>query len=336
MSLLLAAPPGTDIIASEDRMESARAFANKIWNAARFLFLNLERAGAEPWSPAEQTSYRPEAVDGAVPLEDRWIFSRLNHAAAEINKAIDTYRFHEAAQLQWHFFWDDFCDWYIELKKLRFVENSGLNAHWRNILTVFDASLRLLHPSMPFLTEELWQRLGTHEKASISLAAFPQFDPAAADAEAEREMATLQELITAARTLRAENKLDPKAPFDAVIYADGFVSFLASAQKEAIEKLANLNLTLAPASAERVKGSKRSTPEFDLVLAVSASQLDAQRDRLKKEIEQLSKVITSSEAQLSNESFLAKAPEKVLNTMREKLADYKAQLAKSQEALHEL
>ena len=336
MSLLLAAPPGTDIIASEDRMEAARSFANKIWNAARFLFLNLERAGAEPWSPAEQASYRPEAIDGAVPLEDRWIFSRLNHAAGEINKAINAYRFHEAAQLQWHFFWDDFCDWYIELKKLRFVENSGLNAHWRNILTVFDASLRLLHPSMPFLTEELWQRLGTHEKKSISLAAFPQFDPASADPEAERDMATLQELITAARTLRAENKLDPKAPFDAVIYADGFVSSLAAAQKEAIEKLANLQLTLAPASAERVKGSKRSTPEFDLVLAVSAAQLDAQRDRLRKEIDQLSKVIASSEAQLSNEAFLAKAPEKVLASMREKLADYRAQLAKSQEALGEL
>ena len=335
MSLLLAASPGTDIIASEDRMESARAFANKIWNAARFLFLNLERAEAEPWSPVEQTSYQPEPVDGAVPLEDRWIFSRLNNAAAEINKAIDTYRFHEAAQLQWHFFWHDFCDWYIELKKLRFVDGSGLNAHWRNILTVFDASLRLLHPSMPFLTEELWQRLGTHSKASISLAAFPQFDADSADPAAEREMAILQELITAARTLRAENKLDPKAPFDAVIYADGTVATLAAAQKDAISKLANLNLTLAPASAERAKGSKRSTPEFDLVLAISAAQLDAQRDRLGKEIEQLTKIITSSEGQLSNEAFLAKAPEKVLSSMREKLGDYKAQLAKSQEALHE-
>ena len=335
MSLLLAASPGTDIIASEDRMESARSFANKIWNAARFLFLNLERAEAEPWSPVEQTSYQPEDVDGAVPLEDRWIFSRLNNAAAEINKAIDTYRFHEAAQLQWHFFWHDFCDWYIELKKLRFVDGSGLNAHWRNILTVFDASLRLLHPSMPFLTEELWQRLGTHAKASISLAAFPQFDAASSDPAAEREMAILQELITAARTLRAENKLDPKAPFDAVIYADGVVATLANAQKEAISKLANLSLTLAPASAERAKGSKRSTPEFDLVLAISAAQLDAQRDRLGKEIEQLTKIITSSEAQLSNEAFLAKAPGKVLTSMREKLADYKAQLAKSQEALHE-
>ncbi len=336
MSLLLAASPGTDIIASEDRMESARAFANKIWNAARFLFLNLERAEAEPWSPTEQTSYQPEAAaDGEVPLEDRWIFSRLNNAAGEINKAIDTYRFHEAAQLQWHFFWHDFCDWYIELKKLRFVDGSGLNAHWRNILTVFDASLRLLHPSMPFLTEELWQRLGTHAKVSISLAAFPQFHPASADPAAEREMAILQELITAARTLRAESKLDPKAPFDAVIYADGTVATLAASQKEAISKLANLNLTLAPASAERAKGSKRSTPEFDLVLAISAAQLDAQRDRLGKEIEQLTKIITGSEAQLSNEAFLAKAPEKVLTSMREKLADYKAQLAKSHEALNE-
>ncbi|MBM3786543.1 MAG: valine--tRNA ligase [Acidobacteria bacterium] len=339
MSLVLAAPPGTDIISSEDRMQSARAFANKIWNAARFLFLNLERAGAEPWAPGEKDSYTPEPIDGSVPLEDRWIFSTLNTCAGEVNKAIASYRFHEAANLLWHFFWDDFCDWYIELKKLRFREGSGLDANWRNILTVFEASLRLLHPAMPFITEELWQRLCKGREGrtvSISLARFPQFSEECADAEAEADFAQLREIIGAARNLRADAKLDPKQQLDAVVYCDGAVARLASTQKEAIEKLANVALRVEPGTAQRAKGAKRATPAFDVVLAVPAAQMEKQRERLTKEIASLQQVIANSERQLGNEDFLKKAPEKVLETLRGKLAEYKSQLEKSQQALAEL
>lgn len=339
MSLVLAAPPGTDIIASDDRMQSARAFANKIWNAARFLFLNLERAGAEPWAPEEKTSYCPEAIDGERALEDRWIFSSLNRCAGEVNKAISSYRFHEAANLLWHFFWDDFCDWYIEIKKLRFREGSGLDANWRNILTVFESSLRLLHPAMPFITEELWQRLCAGRPgrpASIALAQYPQFDSEVEDTEAERQFGLLQEIISAARTLRADAKLDPKQQLDAHLYVDGAVASLANSQVEAINRLANVTLHIQPASAGRAKGAKRATTDFDLVLAVPAAQLDKQKERLIKEIANLENVIANSERQLSNDSFLAKAPEKVLATLREKLAEYKAQLEKSRNALEEL
>jgi hypothetical protein len=100
----------------------------------------------------------PRAEGDGVPIEDRWIFSRLNDCAQQVNRAIETYRYHEAAQVLWQFIWHEFCDWYVELKKLRFQENSGLTAGWRNILAAFENVLRLLHPAMPFLTEELWQR----------------------------------------------------------------------------------------------------------------------------------------------------------------------------------
>ena len=338
MSLLLGAPPGTDIIFTEDRMESSRAFANKIWNAARFLFLNMERAGVETWVPAEQESYLPEPVNGVVTLEDRWIFSRLNACATQMNKALNSYRFHDAAQVVWTFFWREFCDWYVELKKLRFEENSGLNAHWRNILTVFESALRMLHPAMPFLSEELWQRLasGHGRKASIAVSLYPQPNAAADDAEAEQQMAMLQEIISSARNLRADAKLDPKEPLDASIYGVGPVIQLAEQQREAIERLANVKLTVSPADAPRTTGPMRSTPEFDLVLAVSAAQLGALKGRLEKEIADLNKVILSSERQLSNEDFLKKAPEKVLEGMRAKLADYHAQREKSQKALASL
>ncbi|MBM3754191.1 MAG: valine--tRNA ligase [Acidobacteria bacterium] len=339
MSLVLAAPPGTDIISSEDRMQSARAFANKIWNAARFLFLNLERAGAEPWAPEEKTAYSPEPVDGALTLEDRWIFSSLNTCAGEVNKALEAYRFHEAANLVWHFFWDDFCDWYIELKKLRFREGSGLDANWRNILTVFESALRLLHPAMPFITEELWQRLCKDREGrpvSIALAQFPQFNEAVHDADAVKDFAILQEIIGAARNLRADAKLDPKQQLDALIYCDGSIAALATAQKEAIERLGNVALKIEPSTADRAKGAKRATPAFDIVLAVPAAQLEKQRDRLTKEIGDLEKVIANSQRQLGNEDFVKKAPEKVLATLREKLAGYEAQLEKSRQALAEL
>jgi len=168
------------------------------------------------------------------------------------------------------------------------------------------------------------------------LAQFPQFDESVHDVAAEKSFAMLQEIIGAARNLRADAKLDPKQQLDAFIYCDGVVADLAGSQKDSIERLANVTLTLASPAEERARGAKRSTPEFDLVLAVPVAQMEKQRDRLVKEIANLQQVIANSEKQLSNEDFLKKAPEKVLATLREKLADYKAQLDKSREALEEI
>ena len=192
---------------------------------------------------------------------------------------------------------------------------------------------------MPFITEELWQRLCQGQPGrpqSIALAQFPQFNQAVHDAEAETAFAQMQEIITAARNLRADAKLDPKQQLEAFIYCEGAVASLASAQNEPIQRLANVTLHIAPPTAERTKGAKRSTPEFDLVIAVPAAQLEKQRDRLTKEIANLEQVITNQEKQLTNEDFRKKAPEKVLAMMGEKLADYKAQLEKSRLALAEI
>ncbi len=222
MALMRGASPGTDIAIGVDNIESARAFANKIWNASRLIFMKMESSGVEPWVPRELNCCLPEAVSDSlvVPLEDRWIFSRLNRCAESVNRAIETYRFHEAAQTLWHFVWHEFCDWYLELKKLRFEENSGLNAHWRNLLTVYEMLLRLLHPLMPFLTEELWQRLterNDDRPISIALAHYPQYNVDASDAQAEIEMGILQSIVTAARELRADLKIDPKQTMEGVL-----------------------------------------------------------------------------------------------------------------------
>jgi len=314
MALLTGAAPGTDIVFTVDRIDSARAFANKIWNAARFLFVNMERCGVEPWMADDVNGYLPDA---GAPVEDRWIFSRLNECAQQVNRAIGQFRYHEAAQSVWHFIYDDFCDWYIELKKLRFVEASGLNEDWRNLLAAFESALRLLHPVMPFLTEELWHRLGADEGQSISLAAFPQFDPARYDSEAEREVGLLQAVVTAVRGIRADLSIDPKLPLA------GHIS--QPVNLAAVKRLAGVMLTVGEVPKT---GAVRSTPDFHLSIDVPSGQLEAQRRRLEKERDQLAKNIASQKRQLADDVFLSKAPTKVVDSIRAKLSEYETQLAK--------
>jgi valyl-tRNA synthetase len=341
MALLQGASPGADIVLTEERMESSRAFANKIWNAARFLFLNMERSGVQPWVPENLEQFRPlaDAETMEVRIEDRWIFSRLNTCGEQASRAIEQCRYHEAAQVLWHFFWHEFCDWYLELKKLHFQENSGLTAGWRNTLAAFETALRLLHPAMPFLTEELWQRLATDRTirpASIALASYPRYNQDTTDFKAEREIGILQEIVTMARTLRTEGKLDPKQQLEGELYSRNSALEVARRHAGAIQKLANVVLEFQSDAAPAPGGAPgvmRSTAEFDLVLHVPKSQEDAQRKRLAKERQQLVKNIANSKRQLSDETFLGKAPPRVVESIRQKLADYETQLSRIDAAI---
>ena len=338
MALLQGASPGADIVLTEERMESSRAFANKVWNAARFLFLNMERSGVDPWVPENLEQFRPlaDADTMEARIEDRWIFSRLNTCGEQASRAIEQCRYHEAAQVLWHFFWHEFCDWYLELKKAHFQENSGLTAGWRNTLAAFETALRLLHPAMPFLTEELWQRLATDRTirpASIALASYPRYNADTTDFKAEREIGILQEIVTMARTLRTESKLDPKQQLEGVLYSRSSALEVARRHAAAIQKLANVVLEFQSDAAPATGGATRSTAEFDLVLRVPKSQQDAQLKRRAKEREQLAKNVINSKRQLSDETFLGKAPPHVVESIRRKLADYEAQLSKIDAAL---
>ena len=327
LSLLLGAAPGMDIAFTDDRVQSARNFANKVWNAARLIFANMERSGVEPCIP------EPAAAET---LEDRWIASRLTRTAEQVNGMFAQHRYHEAADRLYHFFWDDFCDWYLEIKKLRFTENSGLTNDWRNLLSTFEAYLRLLHPIMPFLTEELWQRFRNGDElrpVSVSLASYPQFDAALADDAIEREMALLQDMIVAARNLRADRNIQMKQTLDATVYArDGAFSLVRS-HADMLERLANLKIDLRGEAAPKLSGAFRSTPEFDLLLHLPEVDNSAQRAKLGKEIEQLEKLIGDKDRQLSNDKFLSGAPANVVSGLRDKRVEYVAQLEKSRAAL---
>jgi valyl-tRNA synthetase len=339
LALLMGAAPGTDIVLSEERMESTRAFANKTWNAARLIFLNMERSGVEPWAPEDLQAYRPEAEGGAVPLEDRWIFSRLNRCAGNVNRAIEQYRYHEAAQELWEFFWHEFCDWYLELKKPQFQPSSGLTAGWRNLFAAFEGALRLLHPVMPFLTEELWQRFtasATNRPKSIALARYPEVSPAWEDSQAEIEIEYIKDIVTRIRTRRAEMKVDPKAQMEGTLYAALPVIDKVRPHTAIIQRLAGAVLNLRAERAPDAAPVRISTPEFDLDLDVPQAQMAEQRKRLEKEREQLEKNIANSTRQLGDEKFLSRAPAHVIESIKTKLVDYEAQLHKVRKALNGL
>jgi valyl-tRNA synthetase len=310
-SLLIGVAAGTDIVYTEEKLSAARSFVNKIWNASRLLFLNMERSGVEPCVP-----------EPSVPtsLEDRWMFSQLHRTAEQVNRAFEQHRYHEVAETLWHYFWHDFCDWYLEIKKLRLAENTGLTEDWRNLLSVFAQSLRLLHPILPFITEELWHRLG--QTTSISLQPYPQ--PGVVDEVAERDMAVLQEMVTQARTLRADHKLENKLQLDGVL-EDG-----DGAMGTVIEKLGNIRLQI------RSAGGTLSGRTPKLLITLPTPDNSALRGRLEKEVQQYEKLIAEKDRQLGNEKFLAGAPAHVVDSLRAKRAEYQAQLEKSRTALEGL
>ncbi|MFL6353071.1 MAG: valine--tRNA ligase [Bryobacteraceae bacterium] len=335
IALLISAAPGADIALKEDRMAASRAFTNKLWNASRLLFLNMERSGVVEW--------RTGKTGSAIALEDGWIKNRLSVCARVVNESLKLHRYHEASQALWDFVWHEFCDWYLEIKKLRFRENSGQDDHWTEVLTVYESMLRLLHPFTPFITEELWQRLIATARfehpISISLAAYPKPEEQSAYQTQADEFGRLQQIVTAARELRADNKLDPKSTLPATLHVHG--SHLDEADVSVIAALAKLHLQQRTGPLIESRGLIRSTPEFDLqILCAAAAQNGAStaeaRTRTAKEIAKLERAIENSKRQLSDATFLGKAPENIVVSLRGKVADYEIQLAKNRKLLEGL
>jgi valyl-tRNA synthetase len=334
--------PGTDIILSEDRILGARAFANKIWNAARFLSVNLDKLEAgglelDDLAAPEIRAQAPYPVAGEGGLAHRWIFSRLASASAEVNEALEQFRFHEACQTIYQFFWGDFCDWYIEWVKPQLAATGPHVAlpAWQNIFAALDAALRLLHPVMPFLTEELWHRLPQPAGArSIALAGFPAGAAGCADSAADQAMATVQEIIVRARQIRAEMKLDPKRKVPADFSAeDPVLRRLVEENKDAVLRLATLSeLRISSGRLDGAGAAIRSTAQFDLRIGYGeAIDKAAEVARLSKEIDRLAKDIESKQNRLADQEFTSKAPVKVVEDLRRTLAERRAELEKLNE-----
>jgi valyl-tRNA synthetase len=290
-ALLVSAAPGNDIALSEDRIDAEKAFANKIWNASRLLF-GKPREGSGP----------RDSSGNALSLADRWIGSRLNACAKTANTAFEQHRYHEAAETLYHFWWGDFCDWYLEFKKFE--------GDWSYAYDIYEKALRLLHPLMPFITEELWHRLDLPGK-SIALAEYPRFNPSAEDSGAEERMQLVQDLVTEARAIRADNKIDLRRKMDAAYNLE-----IDEERRGMIERLANVALIFDPQLKQRL-----------------SLDIPVDRGRVERESGELEKQIAALERQFANPEFLNKAPEKVIAAMRAKRAEYEKKLAENRAAL---
>jgi len=317
--------PGNDMRFYQEKVEASRNFANKIWNASRFVIMNLE--GFEPGGfDAEELS-----------LKDRWILKRVNDITREITEAIDKFEIGIAAQNIYDFFWSEFCDWYIEMAK---IDLYGRDEHAKKrtqqvLRMALERALKLLHPFMPFITEEIWQKL-PHTGKSIMVSAWPEFDPNWDFGDA-RDMDIIMDAVRGIRNIRAEMNVSPAKKAKAVArVSDPFVMNILANSIEIIQSLAKVDdmkfITQDEPATHKaitcvIKGAEIFVPMEGLV------DIDTETERLKKEHTNLDKEIERVSKKLANEGFLAKAPQDVVEKERQKEKDYRDMLQKVEQRL---
>ena len=339
--LTLAQVGSTDTRWNEKQVESYRNFANKIWNAARFCLLNSE--GAE---------VKPETFDNSTALHDRWIVSRLNKTARDLNAAINAYEFHQAVQLLYHFFWDDFCDWYIELSKSDVTaeqESAARTEARTRLLTVLEHALRLLHPFMPYITEELWQRLPGEKQLhaayagaepTVMLTAFPKGNANLIDEAAESEMQAIIELISRVRNIRSEMNIKPSERIPVIVAAsDDNLRRIFTSARDQISRLVRASEVLVNGQLEAPRASARAVLTGGAEVAVPLEGLidfEQERRRLQREQEKLKAEAAKLEAQLANPNFVSRAPAERVNETRARIAEIAQQSAQLQQTVENL
>jgi valyl-tRNA synthetase len=343
--LTLASVGSTDTRWNEKQVESYRNFANKIWNAARFCLLNADGAESvtDPWA-GDASSF---------PLHDRWILSRLNSTAAEVNEQLAVYDFHGVVQTLYHFFWDDFCDWYIELSKASVTAEAASPERElarARLISILERALRLLHPFMPYLTEELWQKLPVkHEQLlhgayagaepTILLAAYPEADRKLIDDRAEAEMQAVIDLISRVRNIRSEMNIKPGDRIQLMIAAGADLHSVFSASTDQIARLTRAKDISINGNLETPKAAARAVLGGGAEVAVPLEGLidfAQERARLAREKEKLQKEAAKLEAQLSNSDFVQRAPAEKVAELRSRRADIDQRTAALEQMLEAL
>ncbi|QQS46132.1 MAG: valine--tRNA ligase [Acidobacteriota bacterium] len=318
---------GLTITPQESKLEAARNFANKIWNATRFVLLNCDEVLQNRDSLDWETYLSPPE------LADLWILSRFNRVALDVHSALGEFRFHEAASTLYHFFWDDFCDWYIELSKpfVTAKESTPQNlAVKRRIVYVLERSLRLLHPIMPYITEELWQKL-PHKGESICVADFVEHNSAQLDGRAEREMGLVIDLITRLRNIRSSFNIAPSTPLKAqVATTDDNVRDVILRMEPHIRRLARIEELTLVDHLDSARGSARAVIS-GAAIAVPLEgviDFDKERARLEKELVKLTGEREGLEKRLGNQDFIKRAAVDIVAATRERSVELEDQIAR--------
>ena len=314
--------PGNDARYSDEKVAASRNFANKIWNAARFIHMNIDGHDV------------PCALPESLSLEDQWIVSRFNTVAKEVTENLDKFELGMAVSKLYDFIWDDFCDWYIELAKRPLSgEDQAVAQNTRQVLVwVLTHTLALLHPFMPFVTEEIWQSL-PHDGEALIVAPWPQYEEGHAFPQAEAEMKKVMELITAVRTRRSEMNVPPSKKAHLYIETGDTAAF--EAEREAIAKLAYCSAVEIGESFPQAEGSvtvvtaacRGYLPMDDLV------DKKAETARLTKELEGAKKQLATAEAKLQNEKFISKAPQNVIDGVKDNAAKLREKVRMIEESL---
>jgi len=347
------ASPGTDIAFNVARTEGYRAFANKIWNAARFIFMNMDRATEAGVRVDRSWFTSPPPLTNESLLEELWIMTRLSKTAHDVNLALEKYRFDDAANFIYQFFWGDFCDWYLEIVKLRLnfaesSENSSAAESLETLLFVFQNSLRLLSPFMPFLTEEIWHALydGKPTRKSIALTDYPNFEqhallPPVTMSSAEASMEHLKLAIVSIRSRRKELGIEDKSLVKVKVASSK--SGVLKKNLETLRKIARVEEAEVVLFSDRDPGGKYENlawqafgPVDIFVDFEKKIDIAAERDKLTKEIAKLEKIIANSDRQLNNPGFTAKAPVHIVEGLKKQRDDAQQLLDKLRRDLDSL
>src|SRR5262249_34854868 len=326
---------GRDIRLSAERITGYRNFANKVWNAARFVLMN------QAPSPEPQALAAYEELG----LADRWILSRLNNTISEVRQALADYRFNEVAAAIYQFTWHEFCDWYLELSKLA-LEGAAAAEQERTrrvLATVLDSVLRLLHPLMPFITEEIWHALHPDRAGdSIMVQPYPVFAPEHVDDEAERHMALLMDVIRAVRNIRSEMNLPPGQELTAVVIPKAESTETRRRSHEPyVRRLARLGEIRYQADGERPRGAALAVVEGAEIHVPLAGLVNLQEEtkRLEREIGKVTNDLTGVQRKLGDVKFIERAPEEVVEKERDRaiqLEEKRVSLEKSLERLRQI
>ncbi|HUV70089.1 MAG TPA: valine--tRNA ligase [Terracidiphilus sp.] len=337
------ASPGTDIAFNVARTEGYRAFANKIWNAARFLFMNVDRAAEIGILVDPAALGKMPVVAEDAPLEERWIVAELHSTAAKVNQSLENYRYDDAANTIYQFFWGSFCDWYLEIVKLRLdfeetADKAATKAALTTLVAVFEAALRLLSPFMPFLTEEIWHAVydGNPPAKSIALTRYPQAAEVTANEATLAAMSVVQSVIVEVRALRKEIGVEEKAVTPIEVRMNAGLKSVVKSSSAIVERLARA--TEVRFTDQITAGlSKRSTPDFDVAVVYERTiDVPAERERLTRDIAKYEKGLAAAERQLGNEAFLAKAPAQVVEGLKKQESETRLLLENARAALSSL